>query len=150
MKQLTEQLQQTLHHEIPMTVALGLTVASYDGLTLELHAPLGPNINHKATAFAGSLNAVVTLSGWGMVWCILKEAGIAAKIVIQDSQINYLLPVAADFVAVCPKPDPAQINRFQNMLLKRGLGRLELTAEIRTGGQPAVTFQGRYVAQLVK
>jgi thioesterase domain-containing protein len=150
MKQLTEQLQQTLHHEIPMTVALGLTVASYNGLTLELHAPLGPNINHKATAFAGSLNAVVTLSGWGMVWCILKEAGIAAKIVIQDSQINYLLPVAADFVAVCPKPDPSQINRFQNMLLKRGLGRLELTAEIRSGGQPAVTFQGRYVAQLVK
>ena len=150
MKELTMQLQETLHHEIPLTVALGLTVARYDGLKLELHAPLTPNINHKATAFAGSLNAVVTLSGWGIVWCILKEAGIAAKIVIQDSHIKYLLPVESDFVAVCSKPDPAQVSRFQNMLLKRGLGRLDLTAEIRTGGHPAVTFQGRYVAQLIK
>ncbi len=150
MKELSEQLQETLHHEIPLTVALGLTVASYDGLALELHAPLTSNINHKATAFAGSLNAVATLSGWGIVWCILKEAGIAAKIVIQDSQINYLLPVAADFAAVCARPESAQVSRFKKMLLKRGLARLELRAEIREGGQPAVTFRGRYVAQLVK
>lgn len=150
MIEIIEQLQETLHHEIPLTVALGLTVESYDGLALALRAPLEPNINHKATAFAGSLNAVLTLSGWGMVWCILKEAGIAAKIVIQDSQVNYLLPVATDFVAVCPKPDSTQINRFQNMLVKRGLGRLELTAEILTGSQSAVTFRGRYVAQLIK
>ncbi|MBN9388833.1 MAG: thioesterase domain-containing protein [Chloroflexi bacterium] len=148
--ELTVQLEATLHHEIPLTLALGLTVESYDGQTLVLGAPLEPNINHKATAFAGSLNAVVTLSGWGIVWCLLKEAGITAKIVIQDSQVNYLLPVAGDFVAVCSKPDPAQVRRFQNMLLKKGLGRLELTAEIRSNSQPAVTFQGRYVAHLVK
>ena len=147
--ELIEQLGTTLHHEIPLTLALGLTVKSYDGQTLALGAPLEPNINHKATAFAGSLNAVVTLSGWSVVWCILKEAGIPAKIVIQDSQVNYLLPVDGDFVAVCSKPDPAQVNRFKNMLLKKGMGRLELEAEIRSGNQPAVTFRGRYVAHLV-
>lgn len=150
MTQLNQELQQTLHHEIPLTVALGLTVESYDGQTLALHAPLEPNINHKATVFAGSLNAVATLVCWGMVWCLLREAGIAAKIVIQDGQVNYLRPVANDFVAVCPRPDAAQVIRFKTMLLKKGLGRLELTAEIRQDAQPAVTFRGRYVAQLIR
>lgn len=143
-------LAATLHHEIPITRSLGITVESYDGQTLYLKAPLEANINHKATAFAGSLNALVTLSGWGLVWLVLKEAGITAKIVIQDSQVSYLRPVAADFIAGCRKPDPAQLKRFETMLLKKGKARLELQAEIRVGTQPAVTFQGRYVAHLVK
>ena len=58
--------------------------------------------------------------------------------------------LAGDFAAVCARPDPAQVTRFQNMLLKRGMGRLELSAEIRHESQLAVTFTGRYVAQLVK
>ncbi|MDB5082176.1 MAG: thioesterase [Chloroflexi bacterium] len=143
-------LEATLHHEIPLTRALGVTVEDYDGQVLSLKAPLEPNINHKDTAFAGSLNALVTLSGWGLVWLILKEAGIAAKIVIQDSQVNYTLPVAGDFVACCRKPDPAQLERFQAMLVKKGRARLELGAEIRVGSRAAVTFQGRYVAHLVR
>lgn len=144
------ELEATLHHEIPITRSLGITVESYDGQILCLKAPLEPNINHKDTAFAGSLNALVTLSGWGLVWLMLKEARIAAKIVIQDSQVKYAQPVAADFVAACRKPDPAQVRRFETMLLKKGKARLELSAEIRNGDQPAVTFQGRYVVHLVK
>lgn len=150
MSENTWELEATLHHEIPITRALGLTVESYDGQTLCLKAPLEPNINHKDTAFAGSLNALVTLSGWGIVWLILKEAGIAGKIVIQDSQVNYLLPVAGDFVAECRQPDPAQVRRFTTMLTRKGKARLELSAEIRLGSDPAVTFQGRYVAHLVR
>ena len=150
MKEQMQALEATLHHEIPITRALGVTVESYDGQILCLKAPLAPNINHKDTAFAGSLNALATLSGWGMVWLILQEAKIAAKIVIQDSQINYLRPVAADFAAASRKPDPAQLRRFETMLVKKGKARLELNAEIFSGGGPAVTFQGRYVAHLVK
>jgi thioesterase domain-containing protein len=143
-------LETTLHHEIPITQSLGVTVESYDGQTLYLKAPLEANINHKDTAFAGSLNALVTLSGWGMVWLILKEAGITAKIVIQDSQVSYLQPVASNFTAGCRKPDPAQLARFETTLLKKGKARLELRAEIRVGRQLAVSFQGRYVAHLVQ
>ncbi len=143
-------LETTFRHEIPITGPLGVTVESYDGQLLCLKAPLAANINHKDTAFAGSLNALLTLSGWGLVWLILREAGITAKIVIQDSQVSYLLPVASDFVAGCRKPDPAQLKRFTTMLLKKGKARLELRVEIRAGRQPAVTFQGRYVAHLVQ
>jgi thioesterase domain-containing protein len=143
------ELQETLYSEIPITKHLGLTVVSYDDEQLALSAPLEANINHKDTAFAGSLNALVTLSGWGLLWLILKEERLAAKIVIQDSTINYLLPVTKDFVACCRKPDAAQLTRFTNMLKRKGKARLELEAEIREEEQLAVAFKGRYVAQVV-
>lgn len=73
-----------------------------DGLTLA--APLVPNGNHAATAFAGSLNALLTLAGWGLLWPLLDEAHIAASMVIQDSHIPYLRPVDTDLVARCSLP----------------------------------------------
>lgn len=141
------ELQETFYSEIPITKHLGVTVVSYNGEQLALRAPLEANINHKDTAFAGSLNALVTLAGWGLLWLILKEEELAAKIVIQDSTINYLLPVTRDFVAVCAKPDAAQLARFTTMLRRKGRARLELEAEIREENQLAVAFKGRYVAQ---
>ena len=143
------ELQETFYSEIPITKHLGLTVVGYDGEQLALSAPLEANINHKDTAFAGSLNALVTLAGWGLLWLLLKEEELAAKIVIQDSTINYLLPVTKNFVAVCRKPDPVQLARFASMLRRKGRARLELEAEIREEKQLAVTFKGRYVAQAI-
>src|SRR5690242_18828294 len=113
------ELQETFYSEIPITKYLGVTVISYDGKQLALRAPLEANINHKDTAFAGSLNALVTLAGWGLLWMILKEEELAAKIVIQDSTINYLLPVTKDFTAVCAKPEAAQLARFATMLRRK-------------------------------
>ncbi len=38
-----------------------------------MRLPLGPNRNHQQTAFAGSLNALCTIAGWGTVLLLLKE-----------------------------------------------------------------------------
>lgn len=139
-------LQKTFDHEIPITLAMGMRVAEYDGSELALSAPLEPNINHKATTFAGSLNSVVTLAGWGLIWLLLKEAGIVATIVIQNSETHYRRPVTRDFLATCRKPDEAQLDSFLRMLREKGKARLELQAEIREHEKLAVSFQGRYVA----
>lgn len=142
-------LQRTLHHEIPISAAIGLRVAGYDGGCLMLAAPLAPNINHKDTAFAGSINAVVTLTCWSLIWCILDEAALRGKIVIQDSSIQYLRPVAQDFSSRCCLPEPAQVQRFLKMLASRRRARLELGAEVWQAGELAVRFSGRYVVDLV-
>src|SRR5579884_127869 len=101
MNDIEQALQQTLYEEIPITQQLRVAVQGYDGIRLALHAPLAENINHKGTIFAGSINAVMTLAGWGLVWLLLKESGVAAKVIIQDSSINYLLPVTQDFTDIC-------------------------------------------------
>ena len=141
-------LQTTLHREIPLSAALGLRVMSYVDGCVTLEAPLAPNINHKESAFAGSLNAVATLTGWSLLWLLLDEAALAGKTVIQDSAIVYRAPVAADFAARCWLPEPAQLQRFLLTLRKRRRARLALTAQIGQGDLVAVHFSGRYVVQL--
>jgi thioesterase domain-containing protein len=140
-------LQAALAAEIPITAAIGLKVAGFEDGALKLAAPLARNINHKATAFAGSLNAVLTLAGWSMLWLIARRELIAAKVVIQDSAIRYLRPVTRDFVAECRLPARAEVERFLLILRRKGKARLELAAEIREAGEVAVAFSGRYVVQ---
>jgi len=142
------ELQETLAREIPITKHLGITVVSYDDEGLTLKAPLRQNINHKSTAFAGSLNALLTLAGWGLLWLLVKERDMQVQIVIQESMSSYLRPVTRDFSAQCHKPDPASIARLETTLRKKRKARLELQSEIREGDMVAVSFRGRYVVFL--
>ncbi|HEV8192475.1 MAG TPA: thioesterase domain-containing protein [Ktedonobacterales bacterium] len=143
-----EALQATFEHEIPLTRQIGLEAVGYDGACLSLRAPLVPNVNHKATAFAGSLNAVATLAGWGLVWLILRERGLRGTIVIHESSSQYRLPVRDDFVAICPLPEAQQIETFVVALQRRGKARLALSVNILDGDRIAVAFKGSYVAFL--
>lgn len=145
MRDLVQALQETLEHEIPLTQHLELRVLSYDDKGLTLRAPLAPNINHKRTVFAGSLNSVVTLAGWGLLWLLLQELEIPARVVIQDSSCSYLRPVSNDFSAFCRKPEPGQIARLAGALKRRGKARIELNVEIQNEAGVAVSFTGRYV-----
>ncbi|HEX7734101.1 MAG TPA: thioesterase domain-containing protein [Ktedonobacteraceae bacterium] len=145
MVNLVQALQQTLEHEIPLTQHLELRVLSYNERGLTLGAPLAPNINHKRTAFAGSLNSVVTLAGWGLLWLILREEEIDARVVIQDSSCNYLRPVSDDFTAFCQTPPRAEITKLVEALRKRGRARIELRVEVHNALGLAVQFTGRYV-----
>ncbi len=112
-------LQATLHSEIPLSQAIGIAVHSYDDGCLALRAPLAPNINHKDTAFAGSLNALVTLTGWSLIWLLLDAEALRGKIVIQDSTIRYLRPVTQDFVARASLPPAEEIARFLLLLREK-------------------------------
>lgn len=138
----------TLATEIPISSAIGLTVVDFDRDVLTLAAPLAPNMNHKDTAFAGSLNAVLTLAGWSLLWLIAYTESIPAKVVIQDSAIRYLRPVTRDFTARCHMPGRNEIERLLLMLRRKGRARLELQAEIVEDDMTAVAFSGRYVVQV--
>jgi len=150
MELLPQELQDVLRLEIPLTGAIGVQVAGYEAGRLTLSAPLAPNVNHKDTAFAGSLTAVATLSGWGLVWMLLREADLPGQIVIQDCSVRYLRPVTRDFAATCNVPGTEAVERFVATFRRRGVARLELRAEIHEAGQLAVELTGRYVAHRVQ
>jgi thioesterase domain-containing protein len=146
---ITEQLialQSTLNHEIPLSVHLGVQVSDYHNRCLTLTAPLAPNINHKDTAFAGSLNAILTLAGWSHIWLLLHEYQEEAKIVIQSSNIQYLEPVVGSIVAVSSCPEEKSINRFLRMLRERKIGRIDMQCDVQGTTGTAVSFHGRYIA----
>ncbi len=138
------QLEATLREQIPLARAMDIRVAGYDGENLRLAAPLGPNVNHKLTAFGGSLYSLAVLCGWGLLHLKLTEANLQKHIVIQQGSIDYRIPVTHDMVAEC-RLDAEAYRLFLHILQRRGRGRLALTVVIREEGYTAVEFTGKYV-----
>lgn len=142
------ELEQVLHHDIPLTREMGLRVIDWQQHRLRLHLPLAPNVNHKSTLFGGSLYCGAVLAGWGWLHLRLREAGIEdGHIVIQDGQISYPLPVRGDAIALCDPPDPALWDKFLTTYQRRGRARLALHTRItaQDSDADAVRFVGQFV-----
>lgn len=141
-----KEIEKYLHDNIPLAVAMGVGVKSVDAFGVRLAVPLEPNRNHRDHLFGGSGSAVMILAGWIAVFTGLREAGLDAEIVVQDSTVEFQIPVTADFEVVCPRPVEEEWTRFVETLRKRGRSRIELGALIECHDSPAVRFIGRYVA----
>ncbi len=139
------ELQEVLHSEIPLTKEIGIEVRKYVDLSLTMFAPLENNINHKSTAFGGSLYSVSVLSGWGLIYLLLKQNGLSGHIVIQESNTKFLKPVAADIMARCSFKSHEQCGKFINMYKRKGLARIKLESHIECNNELAVIFSGSYV-----
>jgi thioesterase domain-containing protein len=142
-------LQSTLEREIPMCAQMGIRVHSSGPEGLVMRLPLGPNRNHQQTAFAGSLNAVCTVAGWGTVFLLLKDLGRGGNIVIRRSSIRYLQPVLLpEILAHCQPVVAASRQYFVEMLDEKKQAKMDLDVEIRGPGAPLVSFNGSYVVTL--
>jgi thioesterase domain-containing protein len=140
------ELQATLDREIPMSTQMGIRVheGGADGLVMRL--PLNPNRNHQQTAFAGSLNALCTITGWGSVYLLLRELGRRGNIVIRRSTIKYQEPVtSSEIYARCQPVKPVDRQYFLEMLDDKGQAKLDLTVEVAGREGAAVSFNGSYV-----
>jgi thioesterase domain-containing protein len=134
-----------LDRDIPMCAQMGICVhrGGADGLVMRL--PLGPNRNHQQTAFAGSLNALCTIAGWGTVFLLLRELGRHGSIVISRGTIKYLEPVSTAVIdAHCQPVTPEARQYFTEMFDDKGQAKLDLTVEIAGSDGPAVVFRGSY------
>jgi thioesterase domain-containing protein len=143
-----DHLESVLHHDIPLTREMCLTVRDWQHGQLQLHLPLQANINHKSTMFGGSLYCGAVLAGWGWLHLQLREEGIEdGHIVIQEGQISYPLPVTRDAVVVCQAPEEKVWKRFVATYKRYGRARLMLETWIVNEGSEdrAVTFTGQYV-----
>ncbi len=137
-----------LHEHIPLTRHLGAVVEAYDGASIRLAAPLAPNLNHRATAFGGSLSALAILSGWTLLHLNLRARGIDARLVIQRSAFDFDEAVEGDFSATSTLPAAADWERFLATLGRRGRARIHVRGTVRTAAAAAAggTHEGAYVA----
>ena len=92
-----------LHEMIPLAKSMGVTVEVSDEQRLVLAAPKEQNKNSLNTAFGGSLVALATLAGYGVVWEMMRSENEAHKtewrIVVKDSAAAYRRPVIGDLRA---------------------------------------------------
>jgi thioesterase domain-containing protein len=141
-------LQETLTAEMPICTPMGIRAVTWDGRRLAMHMPLAPNRNHQYSAFAGSLNALCTIVGWGTVFLMLHHQGLAGNIVIRRSQIRYLRPVRSEEIVAHGLPIDAEAESFFFELLRsHGASKIDVATEIADGEGPLVSFHGSYVVQ---
>lgn len=139
-------LTRFLREHIPVlqSVDVQARVASPDRVVLV--APLQVNRNHHETAFGGSLALLGVVSGWSLLHVALEAEGIAAKLVVQSTQIDYSRPVSEDLRAETCRP--ADWADFVERLRTRGKGRIDLVTRIAAGDGDGVVLRGRYAAAL--
>ncbi len=141
-------LQQTLRREMPITVPMGIEVVSWQDKRLTMRMPLEPNRNHQYSAFAGSLNALCTIVGWGTIFMLLHDKSLDGNIVIRRGKIRYLRPVRTpEFLAVGLTIKPAESEYFFELLRSKGKSKIDVAVEIADEQGPYVSFQGSYVVQ---
>ena len=140
------ELQATLEREIPMCQQMGIRVHDGGSGGLVMRLPLDRNRNHQQTAFAGSLNALCTVAGWGSVYLLLRELNRRGSIVIRRSTIKYQEPVnSSEIFAHCHPVSVEARQYFLEMLDDKGQAKLDLTVEVAGADGPAVSFHGSYV-----
>lgn len=143
---LLAELQATLEREIPMCSQMGIRVHGGGAGGLVMRLPLDGNRNHQQTAFAGSLNALCTIAGWGSVYLLLRELNRHGTIVIRRSTIKYQEPVSTSEIYARCLPIPAAAQQyFLEMLDDKGQAKLDLNVEVAGIEGAAVSFTGSYV-----
>ncbi|TAJ78018.1 MAG: thioesterase [Gallionellaceae bacterium] len=139
-------LQDYLHAHIPLSKAMAVEVETASPQGVCLAAPLGPNINHRDTVFGGSASAVAILSAWALLHVSLLDAGIKARLVIQQNSMSYDLPMPGTFSAKAAAPAPEKWQRFLATLGKHKRARIGIRSILYCGEQKVGEFEGSFVA----
>jgi len=139
------EFEQFLHTNIPITEAMGISVIEFTKSRVRLAAKLKPNINDKLTAFGGSINTLMTICGWSMVFVNIKEIDPKAQIVIKKSNINYRAPIREDFIAECEISEDEIRRDFLETYTKHNKSRLDLKVAIKNKETVFAEYEGLYV-----
>lgn len=143
---LPSELEHYLHAQIPLSQAMAVRVVSIDDHAVVLSAPLAPNTNHHASVFGGSAAVLAMLAAWSLLHTRLRAAGVTSRLVIQRSSIEYLRPMAGEFIARATLGEMLHWVRFNAALARRRPARIGVRAVVEHAGEVAVRFTGEFVA----
>lgn len=140
------EIEQYLYKHIPITKALGVKAVAFSQGEVKFEAPLSKNINHRSTAFGGSISSLLITTCWSYLRLLLDEIQPIPRIVIGRSETKYLKPISSDFTAKLMMPAQQDVALFMETFQRFGKARIELSATIEQEGDLAAKFQGNFVA----
>lgn len=143
------ELEDYLKQHIPITSSMDISVVKISEGIPTLGFSLKANLNHKKTAFGGSIHALATLSCWSFVHLLLKKEAISSEIVVASSNMAYLKPIRSDFTAQCSKPSAEQLERFIKCLRIKNRAKLKLSSSVTDNNALlCARFEGAFVASV--
>lgn len=140
-------LKQLIYQKIPAVKNFEFEIQALKPGYVNLKVPLQPHINHKGTAFGGSLYNSAVLASYLLVYSELKNIGESSdSFVISDGSMKYLKPVTGDF-EVKVGWSQVQLDSVLKALRTKKKARWTLFVEIDCKGEKCAEFQGRFVLQ---
>lgn len=139
------EIEQYLYKHIPITKALGVRAVAFSQDEVKFEAPLSNNINHRSTAFGGSISSLLITTGWSYLRMLFDEEESIPRIVIGRSATNYIKPIQDDFTSELIIPEQETIESFMEMFDRFGKARITLKAEIREEVNLLAEFEGDFV-----
>lgn len=141
-----KEIQLYIHEHIPITADLHAYIKHRDSHSITIGAPLAENINHRNSAFGGSMSAIGILSGWALIFIEMKKRGLSNKLVIQRSNFEFLHPVTDDFEAKSVLPSNSKLEQFIKMFAHKGKARLTIETHVFCNSKRCGTNSAVYVA----
>jgi len=134
-----------LREQVPLVAHMGIDVISWDGSTVIVEAPLGPNINTHGTAFGGSLYCVGAMTGWSALHLTLMDAGHMPSVWLAKGEVSYLQPVRGILRAqttISPELRQQIIQGYE----EKGRVKAAIDVVVKEGDADAVSLSALYVA----
>jgi thioesterase domain-containing protein len=141
-----QSLEQFLHQEIPLSRAMQVMALDVSEHSVQLSAPLAPNLNQHASVFGGSSCALAMLAAWSLLHVRLRASLPSVSIVIQRQTMKYNRPILGTFSARALLADPAEWPQFVRLLTRRGRARITVASTLEYAGDAAGHFSGAFVA----
>lgn len=123
---------------------MGVRVIATDDRGFVVEAPVALNSNHLQTAFGGSINAVATLAGYGLLWLEIRDTPV--DVVIRESSIRFHHPIRQTIRATCARPDAQVLRAFHETLRAKGKARIKLRVRVEEDARLAAELEGTFVA----
>lgn len=139
------ELQIYLHSHIPLSAAMQVEVVQATPDIIELRAPLAPNINHRGTAFGGSISTLATLACWSLLRVRTDGMQPAPHLVVRRNSVEYIAPALGEIRAIVEFPADADWAAFLAAYTSKGRARVSLAAQVLSG-QVVARFSGDFVA----
>lgn len=136
------QLQKAWHQHIPLSEKMGVRITQYTGQKFITTMPETGNQNPYHTLFAGSLFSLATLTGWGLIWLLLRERHLGGTIILVDAHIRYSVAITGKPVAVA---DLGSLSGNLDRLARGRKARVQLAVRLSGDEQAGTTFRGVYL-----
>ncbi len=135
---------QQLYQQVPLTQAMQVQWQSYDQHSLKLKVPLAPNRNDKNTAFAGSITALASITGWALLTLWQQEQKLFLPVAIYDAHFIFQKPITEDFSAAVSLPTESELSLITETIHKNKNARVNLDVDIVVGEQAFSTLKAKY------
>ncbi len=140
-----KKLQDYLYEHIPITKALGIVVLQADEQGVRLTAPLSNNINHRDTAFGGSVSSLLITACWGYLRILFDAEPSIPTIVVGRSGTDFMKPIHSDITAELILPSEKEVTHLRDMYERFGKGRITLRAAVQINSELCAYFDGDFV-----